>query len=171
MELVKQGMGHGELSLDTYCQVWDECLAQVLYVPSQNRYTRANITGKKDKIESLEKRLEQNRNHMTKEAKRAAKIEKKLRVLLGGYQQRAQLLTKQEHELVEQIEQTLIDLRTFTTLQQYETLAIQKREEVRVLFAFCTLGSLLIELSHHILIKFLFLFPRLEFDRRCQEAN
>ena len=60
MEVVKQGMGHGDLSLEAYTQVWEECLAQVLFLPSQNRYTRANLASKKDRIESLEKRLEQN---------------------------------------------------------------------------------------------------------------
>lgn len=29
MEIVKQGMAHGELSIDAYSQVWEECLAQV----------------------------------------------------------------------------------------------------------------------------------------------
>lgn len=29
MEAVKAGMGHGDLSLDAYTQVWEECLAQV----------------------------------------------------------------------------------------------------------------------------------------------
>ena len=58
MEVVKQGMGHGDLSLEAYTQVWEECLAQVLFLPSQNRYTRANLASKKDRIESLEKRLE-----------------------------------------------------------------------------------------------------------------
>ncbi|XP_037579214.2 LOW QUALITY PROTEIN: cell division cycle 5-like protein [Dermacentor silvarum] len=86
MDVVKKGMGHGDLSLEAYCQVWDECLAQVLFLPAQNRYTRANLASKKDRIESLDKRLEQNRGHMTREAKKAAKVEKKLRVLLGGYQ-------------------------------------------------------------------------------------
>lgn len=31
METVKQGMGHGELSLESYTQVWEECLAQVSF--------------------------------------------------------------------------------------------------------------------------------------------
>ncbi|KAI5646547.1 pre-mRNA splicing factor component domain-containing protein [Phthorimaea operculella] len=79
MEVVKQGMGHGDLSMDAYTQVWEECLAQVLFLPGQNRYTRANLASKKDRLESAEKRLEQNRNHMAKEAKRCSKMEKKLR--------------------------------------------------------------------------------------------
>ena len=34
----------------------------------------------------MEKKLEQNRNHMAREAKKAGKVEKKLKVHLGGYQ-------------------------------------------------------------------------------------
>ena len=58
MDHVRQKMGHGELSLESYTQVWEECYAQVLFLPSQNRYTRANLATKKERIESLEKRLE-----------------------------------------------------------------------------------------------------------------
>ncbi|KFM72811.1 Cell division cycle 5-like protein, partial [Stegodyphus mimosarum] len=129
MEVVKKGMGHGDLSLEAYTQVWEECLAQVLFLPGQNRYTRANLASKKDRIESLEKRLEQNRNQMTKEAKRAAKVEKKLRILLGGYMSRNQALMKQHQDLVEQVEQTHLELNTFKTLQELENLAITKRVE------------------------------------------
>lgn len=86
MHTVKSGMGHGDLSLENYSQVWQECLSQVLYLPSQNRYTRANLASKKDRFESAERKLEQNRRHMAKEAKRCGKIEKKLKILTGGYQ-------------------------------------------------------------------------------------
>lgn len=58
MEVVKHGMGHGDLSIDAYNQVWEECYSQVLYLSGQNRYTRANLASKKDRIESLEKKLE-----------------------------------------------------------------------------------------------------------------
>jgi len=51
-------MGHGDLSLDAYSQVWDQCYAQVLFVPSQSRFTRASLASKKERIESMEKRLE-----------------------------------------------------------------------------------------------------------------
>lgn len=127
MEVVKQGMGHGDLSLEAYSQVWDECLAQVLYLPSQNRYTRANLASKKDRIESLEKRLEQNRGHMKREAKRAVKIEDKLKILTRGYQTRAQALEKQTGDLSEQIEQAQLELSTFKFLSQQETAAIPQR--------------------------------------------
>ena len=128
MEKVKAAMGHN-LSLEGYNQVWEECLAQVLYLPSQKRYTRANLASKKDRIESMKSQLEENRAHMTKEAKRAAKIEKKLKILTGGYQARAQGLIKQSHDLQEQIEQARLELSTFKFLRDKETQAIPKRLE------------------------------------------
>lgn len=86
MKVVKIGMAHGDLSLENYSHVWQECLSQVLYLPSQNRYTRANLASKKDRLEATERKLEQNRKHMAKEAKRCGKIEKKLKILTSGYQ-------------------------------------------------------------------------------------
>ena len=51
-------MGHGDISLDVYSKVWDECYSQVLFLPSKNRFTRANAASKKDRIESAEQKLE-----------------------------------------------------------------------------------------------------------------
>ncbi|XP_053603402.1 cell division cycle 5-like protein [Plodia interpunctella] len=129
MEVVKAGMSHGDLSIEAYTQVWEECLAQVLFLPGQNRYTRANLASKKDRLESAEKRLEQNRNHMAKEAKKCSKMEKKLRVLTGGYQSRAASLIKQFQELQEQIEQANLELSTFKFLADQEKAAIPRRIE------------------------------------------
>lgn len=129
MGVVKVGMNHGDLSLESYSQVWEECYSQVLYLPSQNRYTRANLASKKDRIESLDKRLEANRNSMTKDAKQAAKLEKKLKILLGGYQSRSQGLVKQLNDLYEQIEQTFVEFKTFEDLRKHEIGAIPKRME------------------------------------------
>ena len=111
----------------------------MLYLHGQNRYTRANLASKKERIESFEKKLEvrnhrvhvhllklletcirsyrgarnpkvsvsvslqMNRGHMTAEARRAAKLEKKLKILLGGFQSRALGLLKQHNELWEQV--------------------------------------------------------------------
>lgn len=129
MDVVKSGMSHGDLSMEAYSQVWEECYGQVLYLPGQNRYTRANLASKKDRIESLEKKLEVNRGHMTAEARRAAKLEKKLKVLLGGFQSRALGLLKQHNELWEQVEQAATELQTFTQLKKQEDLAIPRRQE------------------------------------------
>lgn len=99
-------------------------------MPSQNRYTRANLASKKDRLESAEKRLEQNRNHMAKEAKKCSKMEKKLRVLTGGYQSRTQATLKQFQELNDQIELANLELSTFKFLAEQEKAAIPRRIEV-----------------------------------------
>jgi pre-mRNA-splicing factor CDC5/CEF1 len=130
MQVVKNGMAHGDLSQESYDQVWQECLSQVLYLPSQNRYTRASLASKKDRIESCEKRLEQNRKIMAREAKKCSKLEKKLKTILGGYQARTHSLIKQLQETYEQIEQNYLSLSTFTFLEKLETAAIPKRLEV-----------------------------------------
>ena len=64
---------------------------------------------------------------MTKEAKRAAKIEKKLRVLTGGYQARAQGLMKQISDVGEQLESARLELSTFSFLKECEAQAIPSR--------------------------------------------
>lgn len=130
MDKVKSGMQHGDLSLDAYTQVWEECLSQVLYMPSQRRYIRANLASKKERIEHMEKRLEANRQHMTKEAKKAAKVEKKLKILTGGYQSRAAGLIKQLTDAAEQLEQSRLELDTFKQLKLSEEVAIPRRMDI-----------------------------------------
>merc|ERR1712179_136862 len=87
----------------------------------------ANLASKKDRIESLEKRLDMNRGHMTKEAKRAAKTEKKLKILTGGYQSRAAGLIKQLTDSADQLENSRLGMKTFEELRINETNAIPRR--------------------------------------------
>jgi pre-mRNA-splicing factor CDC5/CEF1 len=129
MAYVKQKMGHGDLSLESYAQVWEQCYSQVLFLRSQNRFTRASLASKKERIESLDKQLEVNRGHMSREARKAAKLEKKLKIILGGYQTRSQALVKLLHDQFEQLEQTYVEMKTFETLRQHEIGAMPKRLE------------------------------------------
>ncbi len=58
MNIVKKSMSHGDISLDVYSKVWDECYSQVLFLPSKNRFTRTSAATKKDRIESAEQKIE-----------------------------------------------------------------------------------------------------------------
>ena len=49
-----------------------------------SNHFRASLASKKDRLESQTRQLETNRAHMTREAKKAAKLEKKLRTLTAG---------------------------------------------------------------------------------------
>ncbi|XP_044012402.1 cell division cycle 5-like protein [Aphidius gifuensis] len=127
MQIVKEGMAHGELGIDAYTTVWEECLGQILYLEPQKRYTRATLAIKKDRIEAYKRKLEENRNHMVREARLATKMENKLKILTGGYQTRAQVLTKQLDDLWEQVEQAQLELSTFKFLQSQEDAALTRR--------------------------------------------
>ncbi len=84
----------------------------------------------KDRLDSLEKKLQINRQFMTKQAKKAAKLEKKLKLLTSGYQSRAIALSKQLNDVHEQAEQAFVEMNTFKQLQELEGQAIPKRMEV-----------------------------------------
>ncbi|OTF76916.1 cell division cycle 5-like protein [Euroglyphus maynei] len=127
MSSLKDGMEHDDLSVNDSAKIWDECYSQLLYLPAQNRYTKASMVSKRERIESIDSRLEQNRQHMTREAKKAGKIEKKLSILLGGYQQRSQEMAKQFRECWQHIEQSNLELYSFQSLKVREDRAIQKR--------------------------------------------
>lgn len=88
------------------------------------------MASSKDRLDSLEKKFQINRQHMTKQAKKAAKLEKKLKLLTGGYQSRAIALSKQISDVHEQCEQSFIEMNTFKCLQEIEGHAIPKRLEV-----------------------------------------
>ncbi|KAM3177262.1 hypothetical protein ACTXT7_004874 [Hymenolepis weldensis] len=127
--VVRAGMGHGDVSGEAYAKVWEECLSQVLHLPQHHRFTRANLVPKQERINAAEKRLEVLRGLMADEAKKAARQEKKLTVLLGGYQNRAQTLIKAIQESVEQIEQSQIEFSSLEHLRQQEIGAIVRRTD------------------------------------------
>jgi len=127
IETVKKIMGHGDINLDVYTKVWEECYGQLLFIPSQQRYTRSALASRKDRLESHEKRLEIFRSHMTEDAKKAAKVEKKLKILLGGYQTRAVGLAKKLSDICEQVEHTHVEAETFKTLRDQETSSMPRR--------------------------------------------
>lgn len=58
---------------------------------------------------------------MTKEANKAAKAEKKLGVILGGYQQRAQVLSERMTKAFIEMQKAQVDYNSFCCLSQNET--------------------------------------------------
>lgn len=127
---VKKEMDHGEITTGAYEQVWHECFNEVLFLPNEKRYTRAAMATKKDKVESFEKKLEINRNHMKREAKTAGKLEKKLKITTGGYRVRANELSKNYASLLNDIQEAEIELNVFKQLSDMEVAAIPRRREV-----------------------------------------
>ncbi|CAG8523095.1 8965_t:CDS:10 [Dentiscutata erythropus] len=80
-------------------------------------------------IKQCQNQLEINRNLMIKDASRAAKLEKKLNITLGGYLSRSSALVKKTLESFEEVEQAKIELDSFQSLNLSEKVAIPKRIE------------------------------------------
>jgi len=55
-----------------------------------------------------------------RDATRAKKLEQKVAIYLGGYQNRAQQLSKEAEELFEKLAQSIIELNCFEELRQKE---------------------------------------------------
>lgn len=127
---VKQEMDHGEVTIEAFDQVWNECFDEVLFLPNEKRYTRAMMASKKDKVDSFEKRLEINRTHMKREAKRATKMEKNLKIKTGGYRARSNELLKNYETLTNDVELAQRDLNVFQLLNASEQGAIPRRKEI-----------------------------------------
>jgi pre-mRNA-splicing factor CDC5/CEF1 len=73
--------------------------------------------------------LEQDRETMAKEASRASKIEKKLNLVLGGFQMRASALTKRATDAFAELQRTEIDLESFARLHVNESATAPRRVE------------------------------------------
>jgi len=128
---VKEKMGHGEILLDTFTSVWEECLSQVNVLPSDREGKAGDVVRLREndpkRIPVLERRFDKNRGHMEAGEHKAKKLEKKLSVIHGGYQKRAESLIKQFSEIHDQIDQLRLQLATFRQLQRAEESAITKR--------------------------------------------
>ncbi|ORY24724.1 hypothetical protein LY90DRAFT_462038 [Neocallimastix californiae] len=85
---------------------------------------------KDEKIQNLKQRLEANRSKMSKEAAKARKLEKRLGIILGGYQNRGQRLKKEIMEQWKLLEQATVEYEAYNDLKQNEeNYIISHREE------------------------------------------
>ncbi|KAI9851848.1 MAG: Pre-mRNA-splicing factor cef1 [Thelocarpon superellum] len=82
-----------------------------------------------DETQLMKHAFERNQESIMADADRGNKIEKKLALHLGGYQQRAKTLRQKIVEAGEALEQTAVSLDTFQTLQVAEEAAIPRRLE------------------------------------------
>ncbi|ORX45631.1 hypothetical protein BCR36DRAFT_358207 [Piromyces finnis] len=93
-------------------------------------YKLTNNMTDDEKIQNLKVQLEGNRLKMSKEAAKARKLEKRLGIILGGYQNRGQRLKKDINEQWKLLEQTTIECKAYNDLKQNEeNVIIAHREE------------------------------------------
>ncbi|KAH9483810.1 Pre-mRNA-splicing factor CEF1 [Psilocybe cubensis] len=108
---------------------WAFIKSQLVYNPSTKSWVERSSLSTEQCIEGYATLLEDNRGVMAKEASKAAKVEKKLGVTLGGYQARAATLVKRITTAFEEIQNKQVEMESFVRLRANENIAGPRRVE------------------------------------------
>eukprot|EP00908_Phaeocystis_cordata_P006594 Transcript_17212.p1 GENE.Transcript_17212~~Transcript_17212.p1 ORF type:complete len:818 (+),score=477.15 Transcript_17212:124-2577(+) len=114
-------------SADELRAAWEKAQAELIYVPSQQRYAPQGGVGKAERLQAYQQQLQLVKNFMTRDNKKAHKAEKKLEVTLGGYKKRASALQAEIVGHQVQAQEKRLELRCFEMLHQQEGLARPQR--------------------------------------------
>ncbi|KAG1672528.1 hypothetical protein FOA52_002837 [Chlamydomonas sp. UWO 241] len=126
---VRHAMGHAGTHPDAYAEAWASLAKDFVYVPSKRRYERAASCTNTERLEGVKAEYDAARSEMEREARRAAKVEAKVNILVGGLvsreaEKRAKLL-----ELQAALESAAVELQCFRALAEREARAAPKRLE------------------------------------------
>ncbi|VDN42260.1 unnamed protein product [Gongylonema pulchrum] len=110
----------------------EQCSSELIL--AQNKFTRLGVLPKKDQIDALSAKFQLYRDWMNTRAKKTAKMEKKLKVKLAGYQLKVALFQSIGQHIAKLIEETRAELEackrekaTFELLEKNEEKAVRKR--------------------------------------------
>jgi len=117
---------------------WDSFRHTLAFDASSKTMVEFNTLSLDQRIAGYTSLLTEKREQMAKGANKATKAEKKLNVMLGGYQLRSQALSKRITDAFEEMEKTKMDHDSFIRLRAMESVAGPRRlgllkEEVEVL--------------------------------------
>jgi len=106
---------------------WATIRKNMAFHPTTKSWVDAGRLTSEERARGLAILLEQDRERMAEEAAKAAKTEKKLSKLLGGYQIRWEALSKRLTGTFEEISKAQVDLESFAALSISEGAAIPRR--------------------------------------------
>lgn len=99
---------------------WATRRKQLVFDVSARNWTEPNKLSLEERIAGYTSLLSDNRETISKAASKAAKVEKKLNVVLGGYQNRSQKLIKRITDAFEDLQRTKIESNSFSNLHAHE---------------------------------------------------
>lgn len=82
IERVKQD---SRVDIHKFGNIYESIRQDVAFCPATNSFGRASLQSAKDRISEFHAEIKSLRNIMGQEHKKAAKLEKRLKVALGGY--------------------------------------------------------------------------------------
>ncbi|KAF8401884.1 hypothetical protein HHK36_012834 [Tetracentron sinense] len=123
-------MGHDNESLDEFAEAHKTCLKDLMYFPTRNAYGLSSVAGNMEKLTALQNEFENVKKKMDEEAKKAQRLEQKIKLLTSGYQMRAGKLWSQFEATFKQMDTAGTELECFLALQKQEQLAASYRINV-----------------------------------------
>lgn len=83
---LRAAMGHENETFEDFVKARDACQEDLMYFPTSNSYGLASVAQNSDKLVALQNEYEIVKKKMDDEAKKATKLEQKIKVLTHGYQ-------------------------------------------------------------------------------------
>ncbi|CAD6235195.1 unnamed protein product [Miscanthus lutarioriparius] len=127
IQYLRVAMGHENESFENFVKAHDACQEDLMFFPTNNSYGLASVAGNADKISALQNEFETVKKRMDDEAKKASRLEQKIKLLTQGYQVRAGKLWSQVQDTFKQMDTAPTELECFQELQKQEHLAASYR--------------------------------------------
>ncbi|KAJ7433940.1 hypothetical protein FB451DRAFT_1470416 [Mycena latifolia] len=108
---------------------WAFTRQQLTYDAASKTWVEPASLSAESRVEGYTTLIEESREVMSKEAAKAAKAEKKLTVVLGGYLSRSQALSKRLTDAFDEMSKTKVDYESFSRLQTNESAVGPRRLE------------------------------------------
>ncbi|KAH9901674.1 pre-mRNA splicing factor component-domain-containing protein [Cubamyces lactineus] len=100
---------------------WVHIRGKLVYDVASNTWVEPSSITHEARVAGYSAQLEAYREAMAKEASKAGKAEKKLNVILGGYQARSAALSKRITEAFSELQKAKVDYESFSKLKMNET--------------------------------------------------
>ncbi|XP_062225382.1 cell division cycle 5-like protein [Phragmites australis] len=127
IQYLRVAMGHENDSFEDFVKAHDACQEDLMYFPTNGSYGLASVAGNPDKIAALQNEFEIVKKRMDDEAKKASRLEQKIKLLTQGYQARAGKLWSQVQDTFKQMDTAATELECFLELQKQEQMAASYR--------------------------------------------
>ncbi|XP_074578523.1 LOW QUALITY PROTEIN: cell division cycle 5-like protein [Curcuma longa] len=123
IQFLRGAMGHESESFDDFVKARDACQEDLMFFPARSTFGLASVAGNSEKLASLQNEFDMVKKRVDEEAKRATRLEQKIKVLTHGYQTRGEKLWSQTEATFKQMDTAATELECFKVLQKQELLA------------------------------------------------
>ncbi|KAF3340387.1 cell division cycle 5-like protein [Carex littledalei] len=127
VDFLRVAMGHENEPFEEFVRARDACQDDLIFFPGTSSYGLASVASSSEKLAAVQNEFEIVRRRLDEEAKKATKLEQKIKVLTHGYQARAGKLWSQTEATYKQVNNLSTELTCFKELQKQEQLAASYR--------------------------------------------